>query len=797
MVCELVSPLDNEGKVECPLCHKRALTIEDGEKQPTVVYCFGIKTAEHQRDVWAWFKRQLPVSKVDPSYADDPQVKPQYTPQQKKTHTVRIWNRLWHETVRYTGPVVGTYLKARGIEEIPFDCTAIMPPAWFRDTKLLPMRANDYGMVMPIRDVKGNFQGMQTTFLDGTATRKRDAEFGPPRISLGNLKGNFIPLCELDYTQELDVLVIGEGIETTLSVMQDTEYPGVATGGKWNYDHVVPPRARRYIVLADCGAEADAQDLADRLLTLYPNCGVQIATPVPEPDSKKGYDWNDLVMDGASATDIVLAIELAPEAELSRKAQYGAAIEDLMKLDADGIALERKEVAKRFGVPIKDVMDAIKRRKQKREQIAGPSKPDVKKLRASAQDIIDCKDVLRLFVDDLRSFIAGETRNAKLIYLMSTTRLFEKPMNYALKGQSATGKSELRKCILRFFPPEVIFHFTMMSAKALYYLPDNLGLKHKIFVIAELPGIDTEQLDYMLRELMSEAKITFHVVAKNKDDQNETKTITIEGPVSVSVTTTRDIVNLENETRLMSLFPDDSKSQTKRVILKRAEIIKHGKKTEFDFQRWHDFQRWLAIKDPTVEVPYVESLARLMKGETVRQRRDFDQVMSCVMAHAFIHYEHRKENEHGHTVAIIKDYEVVYDLMADMLAVSSELKIGDKIAAALQAVLDLDEPARESGKDVGGVTIAKVRERLNVDRTTALRRLKTARDLGLVNNLEDRKGYEARYRLTDLVVTKHDKEQKKEVIVPVIAEVIPTVDALKKQIRVDKETAQMERRAKL
>jgi hypothetical protein len=419
----LAGEVNERGRYKCPICNKWALTINDGERRPFVLYCFGIKTEEHQQDVYKHFKARLPVHSVDLSYSPD--AKQERAPEERRAYTLKIWNRLGHETVDYNDAVVGTYLAARGIAKLPFDAATIMPPDYFID-KPLPYSARNMGWVQPFRNVKGKFQGLQITHLDGDATGKRDEAQGAPRTSLGNLKGNFIALSKIGYDKELDVLVIGEGAETTLSVMQATGYPGVAAGGKWNYDHIVPPRAKRYIALADNGAEKDAQDLADHLLTIYPGCTVQIALPEAPAGAKKGYDWNDYLLDvcgpGAvlweNSAVIAEAIEGSPEAKLSKKGQRNTRLDALSKLhpgaDYDE---EREKIAADFDLRKSTVDEEVeKRRRQARKQAGPPPKPDIKKLFASAQDIIESDDVLALAWEDASYLITGRRRTSSFYY---------------------------------------------------------------------------------------------------------------------------------------------------------------------------------------------------------------------------------------------------------------------------------------------------------------------------------------------------------------------------------------------
>jgi hypothetical protein len=80
-------------------------------------------------------------------------------------------------------------------------------------------------------------------------------------------------------------------------------------------------------------------------------------------------------------------------------------------------------------------------------------------------------DTLGVFAQCWNQVMAGEEANAKLLYLIGTSRLFAKPMHAAIKGPSSAGKSEIRKQMLRFFPPEEVISFTTLSEKALIYEP--------------------------------------------------------------------------------------------------------------------------------------------------------------------------------------------------------------------------------------------------------------------------------------------------------------------------------------
>src|SRR5262249_51921943 len=239
-----------------------------------------------------------------------------------------------------------------------------------------------------------------------------------------------------------------------------------------------------------------------------------------------------------------------------------------------------------------------------------PPPPDVEALHRSAADIIQCENILDLFAKEFRKVVAGEVANAKLLYLIGTSRLFKKTMNAAIKGPSAGGKSEIRKSILEFFPPESVVSFTALSEKSLIYHEGDFC--NKILSMGEAVATEEQDFqDYLIRELMSEGYISYTTVQKIA---NEMVTVTIrkDGPVAFLVTTTKDKLHPENETRMLSLEINDNERQTRAVLRKVAEIEGLNQAdTAVSYQPWCDFQRWLEAGERRVVVPFSPALMEL------------------------------------------------------------------------------------------------------------------------------------------------------------------------------------------
>ena len=265
--------------------------------------------------------------------------------------------------------------------------------------------------------------------------------------------------------------------------------------------------------------------------------------------------------------------------------------------------------------------------------------------------------------------------------------------------------------------------------------------------MGEAAGIEEQTLqDYLLRELISEGRLRYPVVQKDKDAGLATVVVEKNGPVAFIVTTTKTLLNAENETRMTSLEVDDSDRQTTNVLGKVASIV--GMNTEqaaIDYEPWRDFQRWLAADNCEVVVPFAERLASLVPPRSVRLRRDFTQILLAIKAHALLHRQQRAIDMRGQIVADIgHDYQAVAELMGGIVAEAS----GTSIAKEMQETIDAVAQATSGMALDDGASSDKIAKLLKLDQSAAWRRLNKAAFKGFVVNLETRHRQPGRYRLT-------------------------------------------------
>jgi hypothetical protein len=189
--------------------------------------------------------------------------------------------RIWSQALPAAGTIVETYLRSRAITLLP-TCLRYVPDCWHT-----PTRAGWPAMVVARTDCAGNVCAVHRTYLTPIGGK---APIEPQKMDLGPAKGTAIRLSSV-----AEELLIGEGIETTLSAMQATGRPGWAAGSAVALRNLVLPAAvRRIIILAD-GDEAGvtaSRAAAARWLREGRQARIAYAPP--------GQDFNDLLIAGAN-----------------------------------------------------------------------------------------------------------------------------------------------------------------------------------------------------------------------------------------------------------------------------------------------------------------------------------------------------------------------------------------------------------------------------------------------------------------------------------------------------------------
>lgn len=346
---------------------------------------------------------------------------------------------------------------------------------------------------------------------------------------------------------------------------------------------------------------------------------------------------------------------------------------------------------------------------------------------AGCEELAGCARILDRLADELRrAGLVGELRAAQLVYLAATSRLLDRPVSVAVKGPSSAGKSYTVAQTLAFLPPEAYHELTAMSERALVYSQEPL--EHRMLVVYEAAGLQSEFASYLLRSLLSEGRLRYETVESTPEGLRP-RLVEREGPTGLIVTTTAVGLHPENETRLLSIPVKDSNEQTRAIL----DALAHDTRREIDHQPWHELQRWIAADIVPVVIPYAPQLMGAIPGVAVRLRRDGKVLLNLIKAHALLHQASRARDTDGRILATLEDYAVVRELVYDLIAEGIEATVSDPIRETVAAV---PAPA-DCIPDSEGVTLRQVAATLGIDKSAVSRRVRSAIDRGYLVNLAD------------------------------------------------------------
>jgi hypothetical protein len=353
----------------------------------------------------------------------------------------------------------------------------------------------------------------------------------------------------------------------------------------------------------------------------------------------------------------------------------------------------------------------------------------------ACQDLAREPDILNLAAETVAALgVAGERSSVELVFLAMVSRLLPRPVSLAVKGPSSAGKSFLVEQTLRLFPDDTYFSLTAMSERALAYSEEPLA--HRMLVLYEAAGQSGDMGSYLMRSLLSEGCIRYETVEKAKDGMRA-RLIERPGPTGLIVTTTKASLHPENETRMLSLTISDTKDQTRAVF----QALANGPLPDPDLAPWLALQRWIALGECRVSVPFAHALAVLMPPTAVRLRRDFGLLLTLIRTHALLHRASRDRAADGAVLATLDDYDAVRVLLEPLIATGVEATVAPTMRETVAAVERLCP-----GED-DTATLAALAKELQLDKSAASRRASSAKERGYLVNREDKRGQPAKYAL--------------------------------------------------
>jgi hypothetical protein len=185
-----------------------------------------------------------------------------------------------------------------------------------------------------------------------------------------------------------------------------------------------------------------------------------------------------------------------------------------------------------------------------------------------------------------RAGLIGEARNALVLLVVAISRLLVHPLSAFVKGKSASGKNWLTTRVLGLMPPDQVHEISSASKRAWNY--SNNDFRNRVIYMQEA----SEATDPM-RLLISEGQLIRIVTTWVKGKLVTQKYVT-RGPVAAISTTTKSGLEIDDETRHVSILIDESSEQTRKIV---QSYTKQGPGlSEEERQVWQTVHRLLAEK---------------------------------------------------------------------------------------------------------------------------------------------------------------------------------------------------------
>ncbi|MZR29657.1 DUF7146 domain-containing protein [Sneathiella litorea] len=290
---EIITALGGRNGVCCCPAHndrKPSLSIIDSEDGNVIVHCFAgceysdIKDELRRRGLLPEWQ----LSEVDPerqTRIDAERRKRDAETREKDRQRFKWCRSIWKESQEATETPVAVYLASRGIDEAP-------PTIRFHKA----LRHADTGlyfgaMVAAVTQwPSSKISGLHRTFLLPDGTGK--AQLSSPKKMMGQCAGGAVRLATIGK-----ILAITEGIETGLSVQQETGIPtwaALSAGGIESL--IVPPRevVPEIRIFADNDKNGRGNRAAEKAAERWIRIGHRVRIVLPPV----GADFNDLLNGG-------------------------------------------------------------------------------------------------------------------------------------------------------------------------------------------------------------------------------------------------------------------------------------------------------------------------------------------------------------------------------------------------------------------------------------------------------------------------------------------------------------------
>ena len=242
------------------------------------------------------------------------------------------------------------------------------------------------------------------------------------------------------------------------------------------------------------------------------------------------------------------------------------------------------------------------------------------------------------WVGDFRDFALGYLTFASTL-LARVPNSHARPVGSVVIGESSTGKTELANSLMRLFPEEHAICVTSLSAKSLIYrcLKDPTHLNGKVVFVEELSGLKNEDLQYLLRILVTRGEVRHVTVVNGKPVE-----IYAKGHISLQTTgLPTDRLRDDTMNRLITIHSDSSAHMTARVISEIKKRYSGRHQTPSHVNEANDWYKafYASLKPYHVIIPFADDLP--ISGYEPASRRMSKIILDLLCTVALINQHHR------------------------------------------------------------------------------------------------------------------------------------------------------------
>jgi hypothetical protein len=275
-----------------------------------------------------------------------------------------------------------------------------------------------------------------------------------------------------------------------------------------------------------------------------------------------------------------------------------------------------------------------------------------------------------------RGGLVGEEQNALATYVNAMSSVLDCPLSEIVKGPSAGGKNFLASGVLRLFPSTAIREITSSSETAWNYAENDF--RNKIVYLQERNNASGAV--YPIRLLISERKIT-RIVTVWEGGKRVKKAITAEGPITAISTSTRDRIEIDDETRLISLWIDDSEAQTRQIVKRQLSSLINEQLSSLvplspeETEVWHEAYKLVSERASVpIQLPdWFENLGDKVYVGDISVRRFFPAFLTAVRTIVLLRsfQQHPEDFDAGESITVkFTDYAITQYIFDDVFVAS-------------------------------------------------------------------------------------------------------------------------------